>query len=99
MRKHVHDAGCDQPVAVFVDQQPGITRQWIFDTLPETGVEVEEAVIDYPRLMAADEVFLSGTVKGIMPITRVDDRRISGGEPGPITTRAADLYRDALARN
>jgi branched-chain amino acid aminotransferase len=78
---------------------PGITRDWVFSTLPKSSIPIEESVIDRSRLVGADEVFLSGTVKGIMPVTDIDGRAVSGGRPGPITQRAAELYREALARN
>jgi branched-chain amino acid aminotransferase len=78
---------------------PGITRDWVFNALPGSGIAIEESVIDRSRLAGADEVFLSGTVKGIMPVTAVDSRTVRGGRPGPITQRAAELYREALARN
>jgi len=77
----------------------GITRDWILKTLPAAGVKVEEATIDLERLLAADEVFLSGTVKGIMPVARIDGRRVGAVRPGPVTRVAMDRYADALARN
>lgn len=72
---------------------PGITRDWLFEAL----ADVEEADIDRARLDFADEVFLSGTVKGIMPVRTIDGREI--GPPGPVTQDAARLYSAALARN
>jgi len=74
---------------------PGITRDWLMAALPE----IEEADIDRARLDAADEVFLSGTVKGIMPVTLIDGRPVGDGRPGPFTRRTAELYAAALARN
>ena len=46
----------------------GITRDWVFRTLPDTGIDVAEEIMDRDRLAGADEVFLTGTVKGIMPV-------------------------------
>lgn len=77
----------------------GITRDWILRTLPAAGVSVEEATIDHERLLAADEVFLSGTVKGVMPVARIDGRPVGAGLRGPVTQLAMDRYNDALARN
>jgi branched-chain amino acid aminotransferase len=76
----------------------GITRGWILERLPAEGIPVDEAVFGRDRMAAADEVFLSGTVKGIMPVTRVDDAAVADGRPGPVTRRAAALYYEALAR-
>jgi branched-chain amino acid aminotransferase len=74
----------------------GITRDWLLEMLPRAGVPVEEAVIDRARLDRAEEVFLTGTVKGVMPVSYVDGRRVCDEIPGPVTRRAAALYAAAL---
>ena len=77
----------------------GITRDWIFQTLPPAGIPVQEAVIDLERLRGASEVFVSGTIKGIMPVRSLDGCPVGDGKPGPVASKAALLYADALAKN
>ncbi|MHC4548963.1 MAG: aminotransferase class IV [Planctomycetota bacterium] len=77
----------------------GITRGWVLKTLPAAGFAVTETTLGQDRLLAADEVFLSGTVKGIMPVTRIDGAPVGDGRPGPVTRRVMELYAEALARN
>jgi len=77
----------------------GITRDWAFEALAAAGIEVAESAIERERFDAADEVFVSGTVKGIMPVTMVDGRLVGDGEPGTVTRRVAALYEAALAGN
>ena len=77
----------------------GITRDWAFQALDAAGIEVEQSIIGRNRFDAADEVFVSGTVKGIMPVTVVDGRLVGDGAPGPVTRRVAALYEAALAGN
>jgi branched-chain amino acid aminotransferase len=77
----------------------GITRDWVFRALPGAGVPVEEASMGREAVTSADEVFLSGTIKGIMPVTRVDGAAVGDGRPGALTRRLAALYEEALARN
>ncbi|MHC4957373.1 MAG: aminotransferase class IV [Planctomycetota bacterium] len=77
----------------------GITRDWVFATLPDAGIPVAEGILDRARFAAADEVFLTGTVKGIMPVRSVDGRPVGAGRAGPVTRRAAELYARALASN
>jgi len=77
----------------------GITRGWLLARLPEAGIPASEAAIDLERLLRADEVFLSGTVKGIMPVTWIDGRPVGGGMPGHVSRRGMELYEEALARN
>ncbi|MCZ6572468.1 MAG: aminotransferase class IV [Planctomycetota bacterium] len=78
---------------------PGITREWLFGALPKAGVEVREQVIPRTALEHADEVFLTGTVKGVMPVTRIDGEPVGDGKPGPVTAQAAHLYDAALRAN
>jgi len=74
----------------------GITRGWVFRTLPGAGIDVAEEILHRRRLMRADEVFLTGTVKGIMPVGRVDGEAVP---LGPVTARVSDLLCAALAGN
>ena len=43
-------------------------------------------------LRAADEVFITSTAGGIMPVTRIDDTPVADGRPGPLIGRLTDLY-------
>ncbi|MCK6460673.1 MAG: aminotransferase class IV [Planctomycetes bacterium] len=77
----------------------GITREWLLGKFPEAGIPVSEGAIDIDRLHRADEVFLSGTVKGVMPVTAIDGKPVGNGKPGPVAQRGMELYEMALARN
>jgi branched-chain amino acid aminotransferase len=48
--------------------------------------------------LAADEVFLTSTTRGVVPIVRIDETTIGTGEPGPITRDLMARWRDALGR-
>ena len=52
----------------------------------------EEAKLSVEALKAADEVFLTSTAGGIVPITRIDGTAIGAGTPGPVTARLVELY-------
>ena len=41
---------------------------------------------------AAEEVFITSTAGGILPVTRIDHQPVGDGEPGPVTTRLKNLY-------
>ena len=43
-------------------------------------------------MRTADEAFLTSSAGGIMPVTKVDDKVIGNGSPGPLTLRLKDLY-------
>lgn len=74
---------------------PGITRMIILDICRAAGLSVEEAYFDKVALYAADEVFMSGTITEVLPITRIDGKPIGDGAVGPVTRR---LNRDLLDR-
>ncbi|WP_352757445.1 aminotransferase class IV [Mesorhizobium sp. M0482] len=71
---------------------PGITRRTVFDLCAEIGLSATAADISRAEIKAADEVFITSTAGGIMPLTRIDDSAIANGHVGPITRRLMDLY-------
>jgi branched-chain amino acid aminotransferase len=72
---------------------PGITREFLFEVGQGAGIAVREAVLKDDDLFAADEAFLTSTTREVVPIVKVDDRRIGAGSPGPITRALLDGYR------
>lgn len=67
----------------------GITRSRHIANLRADGIEVRETVLSFEDFHAADEVFLTGNMSKITPVTAFDDTRYP---VGPITRRARDLY-------
>ncbi|MGQ0848002.1 MAG: branched-chain amino acid transaminase [Actinomycetota bacterium] len=74
----------------------GITRASVMKLLADDGVEVKEATLTRGDLYGADELFLTGTAAEVTPIREVDDRPVGAGEPGPVTKRAQDLFKQAV---
>ena len=70
----------------------GITRRTVEDLCDELGIGFEYGTVSADSLREADEAFLSSTAGGVIPVTRIDDRILSNGAPGPLTTRVRDLY-------
>jgi branched-chain amino acid aminotransferase len=70
----------------------GITRQTVFELVAEHKLPTREAQLTAYDLYAADEVFLSNTAGGIMPLVEIDGRPIGDGTPGPVSRRVHDLY-------
>lgn len=69
----------------------GITRARHIANLRADGVEVVETVLTFEDVEAADEVFLSGNMTKIVPVTAFDDVTYP---VGPVARRARDLYWD-----
>lgn len=77
---------------------PGITRSKLLPALRAAGFEVNEGRFPVAQLHDADEVFLTGSVKGVMPVVRIGDAIVGDGRPGPITLRIVEL-NDAVLRS
>ncbi|MEQ5869899.1 branched-chain amino acid aminotransferase [Sagittula sp. NFXS13] len=69
----------------------GITRARHIANLRADGMEVVETVLTFDDFAVADEVFLTGNMSKITPVTRIEDRSY---EVGPVTRRARELYWD-----
>jgi len=70
----------------------GITRMTVLELCDETGIPVEVRPIKGEELYEADEMFLSSTAGGIMPVSRIDDHIMSGDKPGSVSIRLKDRY-------
>ena len=72
---------------------PGITRQVILD-LARSHFSVKIRDVFLSELLEADEVFICGTNKGIVPVVTVDDTVIGNGKPGPKTRLLIQSFPD-----
>ncbi|MEO1140375.1 MAG: branched-chain amino acid aminotransferase [Pseudomonadota bacterium] len=72
----------------------GITRARHMENLRADGVQVHECVMSYDDIQDADEVFLSGNMMKVTPVTAFDDTNY---QIGPITRRVRDMYWDWAA--
>jgi branched-chain amino acid aminotransferase len=70
----------------------GISRQTALDLLAEQNVEAVIGTISPEQARGAEEVFITSTAGGILPVTRIDHEPVGDGEPGPVTTRLKNLY-------
>ncbi|MGR3796300.1 branched-chain amino acid aminotransferase [Vannielia sp. SX4] len=69
----------------------GITRARHIANLRADGVKVHETVLSFDDFRAADEVFLSGNLMKVTPVTEFDGTHY---QHGPVTRRARELYWD-----
>lgn len=73
----------------------GITRRTVIELAQEQNIPVGIEAFDADRLRAADEIFLTSTAGGVMPVTTLDGRQVGNGGPGPVTTRLRRRYWEA----
>lgn len=70
----------------------GITRKTVLELSEKLNIKGRLARIPADQLRTADEVFLTSTAGGIMPVRSIDGRLLGDGQPGPVTTRLKDMY-------
>lgn len=70
----------------------GVTRKSVIDVARSNGIEVRVEVVPVALAYEADEIFMSTTAGGVMPITSLDGKSINGGKIGPVTTKIWDAY-------
>jgi len=74
----------------------GITRRHAMQLAAKLGIPVREVRFPKERLVEAEEVFLTSSVREVMPVHRIDDKTIGTGSVGPITQKLQDAYKNAI---
>jgi branched-chain amino acid aminotransferase len=70
----------------------GITRGKVIELCRAAGMSVDELPLWPVDLQKADEAFLTSSVRGLLPMTRVDGAPLGDGRPGPITRAVMARY-------
>lgn len=82
---------CTPPVGPTI--LTGVTREAVIAVARRKGIAVVEAPVDLETVATAAELFLTGTLTEIAPITRWDDRVVGDGRPGPVTRRLMESFQ------
>lgn len=76
----------------------GITRGHLLEVASELGFELSLETLPLERLHAADEAFISSSIRELLPVIRIDDRAVGGGRPGPATRRLHAAFREKIRK-
>ncbi len=74
---------------------PGITRAYALRIAQGLGVFIELRPLTKAELSRADEVFISSSIRELMPVVQLDERVIGPGVPGPMTQLLLRAFREA----
>jgi branched-chain amino acid aminotransferase len=74
----------------------GISRELVLEWCRDAGLEVREEPLPMNVLAHADEVFLTSSIKDVMPVSAVDGRELPA--PGPVTAAVMDVWARYSAR-
>jgi branched-chain amino acid aminotransferase len=76
----------------------GITRATVLEIMRANGILHAERDLSLTEVYRADEMFCTGTMGELAPVTEVDGRTIGNGKPGPVTKRWTELFRARTER-
>lgn len=71
----------------------GVTRQTVIDLAQASGLEAHFADLELYDAYTADEIFICSTAGGLLPVTQIDGRTISGGKSGRIFLALSAAYQ------
>ena len=74
---------------------PGVTRSRVLDLARELGYPVEECAVSESELARAEEIWLTSSTREILPVTRLNDRVVGTGHPGPVWKALHAAYQAA----
>lgn len=72
----------------------GITRATVLELAGTLGIPAAERTLGRFDLFSADEVFLTGTGAGIVPVRSLDGQTVGEGVPGPICAKIRLAFDD-----
>ena len=75
----------------------GITREKILGLARQAGIPFEEKTFFPKELLAADEAFISSSIREIAPVVNVDGTPIGKGKPGAVTLKLLAALRELAA--
>jgi branched-chain amino acid aminotransferase len=76
---------------------PGVTRSMVLDLAADAGTSVVRRSLTISDLLEADEVFITNSNMGLMPVCRVERKAIGDDKPGPVTRGVMAAYAALVA--
>ncbi len=70
----------------------GVSRQYVIELADRLGIQVREADLTLYEAYNAEEAFWTTTSYCVLPISRIDGRRIGSAWPGPMASRLLELW-------
>jgi len=87
--------GEEAPGSMTAPVLPGITRGFIIEAAESLGVGTARRMIDIDALLDADELFLTNSSWGVLPVIGVEAEAIGDAVPGPVTRRLREKWVEA----
>lgn len=72
---------------------PGITRDLVIELLLKSKIPCEEVSITDDELRQADEIWITSSTLGIVPVVKLDAEPVGSGKPGEAWQCASEIYQ------
>jgi branched-chain amino acid aminotransferase len=96
MREEGRDVVVTPPIGTGI--LPGITRQVLLREMRRKKIPCREGEIFPADIARMSEAFLCSSVRGPVPITRIESAKIGTGRPGPVFARLREVYAEACEK-
>ena len=73
---------------------PGVTRKLVLKLMRENGMEYQEGRLSVNDLRRAEEIWLTGSTRGVMPVIELDGVPVNDRAIGPVTQSVRSWYRE-----
>jgi branched-chain amino acid aminotransferase len=74
----------------------GITRAWLLPVAERMGYTVKKQLLSVQDVLDAEEVFLTNSSWGVLPVVKIEANQIGAGKPGRLTLDLRDAWLDLL---
>jgi branched-chain amino acid aminotransferase len=75
----------------------GITRSVVLEIAAQRKIGVRYQALAPAELAACDELFITSSIREILPVVQVDEAKVGTGAPGPVTRRLYEDFRRHVA--
>jgi branched-chain amino acid aminotransferase len=77
---------------------PGITRSVVIDIAKKLKIPVKERAVSLRELLQADELFLTNSLAEVLPITKINSKKVGDGNVGQVTKLLHVSYQKQVIR-
>ncbi len=75
---------------------PGITREIVLEVVSDAGLDVRYGSYPLIQIHQVDEIFITSTSRGVLPVTEFDGEKVGNGDPGVVTLKIRSLFERRL---
>ncbi len=75
---------------------PGVRRKVVMQLAKKIQLKVNERSLRPKDLSGADEIFVTSTLKDILPIRSLEGKKIGSSCPGPVSSKLMEAYSNCL---